>query len=176
MPPLRFSDKEVGLIRENALPQPARSPFAVPRPSQILAKTPASKVEPLIYCANGQTLSQRLARAASKTPQTPSRQHDPPNDATPHVSEFFPSQSPSKPHRAGPPLREKQWKRWTYEVIPKLVPVFLRLWYKTESLRNTQGLELPRPAPCGCKTRLLDVAVVRMNGTSSSAKAQIAVH
>ncbi len=165
MPSIRLSDKEVGLIRDDALPEPVRSPFSVPRPSQLLATTPKFTVEPLIYSANGQTLSQRLTRGARK----PKKKQD---GATPHVSEYFPSQSPSKATRVGPPLGQKQWKRWTYDVIPKLVPVFLKLWYETESLRNSTGLELPTPSACACKTRMLEVAVVRMNCTFVLVKAR----
>ncbi|KAJ7224981.1 hypothetical protein B0H12DRAFT_959182, partial [Mycena haematopus] len=58
---------------------------------------------------------------------------------------------------------EKQWRRWTYDVIPKLIPVFLALWHKTESLRNAEGLQLPETTACSCKSRTLDVAVVRWN-------------
>ncbi|KAF7341438.1 hypothetical protein MVEN_01880900 [Mycena venus] len=154
---MRFSDAEVGLICDNALPEPAKAPFPVPRPTQLLAKTPAQRAEPLVYCANGQALSQRLARPA-KTPRTPARQ----GSASPYVLEYYPSQSPTKPGPAGPSLNQKQWKRWTHDVIPKLVPVFLHLWYKTESLRDTAGLELPTRRQCACKLRTLDIAMVRM--------------
>ncbi|KAJ7330265.1 hypothetical protein DFH08DRAFT_662238, partial [Mycena albidolilacea] len=63
----------------------------------------------------------------------------------------------------GPPLRQQQWRNWTYDVLPKLVPVFLRLWHETESLCTTDELALPPTRPCACKTHTLDIAVVRMS-------------
>ncbi|KAJ7809304.1 hypothetical protein B0H14DRAFT_2379858 [Mycena olivaceomarginata] len=53
---------------------------------------------------------------------------------------------------------------WTYNVLPKLVPVFLCLWHETESLRTADELAMPPMRPCGCKTRTLDIVVVRMSG------------
>jgi hypothetical protein len=80
---MRLSEAEIGLIRNNVLTQPAKVPFPVHRPTQLLAKTPAQRVEPLIHCANRQTLSQRLTRPA-KTPRTPTRH----GSASPYVSEY----------------------------------------------------------------------------------------
>ncbi|KAJ7757315.1 hypothetical protein B0H14DRAFT_2404558 [Mycena olivaceomarginata] len=52
---------------------------------------------------------------------------------------------------------------WTYDVLPKLVPVFLCLWHETESLCTTDELALLPTIPCACKTHTLDIAVVRMS-------------
>ncbi|KAJ7354319.1 hypothetical protein DFH08DRAFT_662963, partial [Mycena albidolilacea] len=59
--------------------------------------------------------------------------------------------------------RQQQWQNWTYNVLPKLVLVFLRLWHETESLRTTNKLALLPARPCTYKTHILDIAVVRMN-------------
>ncbi|KAJ7318477.1 hypothetical protein DFH08DRAFT_971233 [Mycena albidolilacea] len=86
-----------------------------------------------------------------------------PSDASPYVAEYHPSPNKQKARAQGPPLRQQQWRNWTYNVLPKLVPVFLRLWHETESLRTTNELALPPTRPCACKTRTLDIAVVRMS-------------
>ncbi|KAJ7866947.1 hypothetical protein B0H14DRAFT_3442077 [Mycena olivaceomarginata] len=165
--PLRFSDKEVNLLRDDALPRPARTPLPVHRPAHLSDRRTASTSHPpTIYCANGQTLGHRLIRPLPKTPQTPqtpSRQRNVPSDASPYVAEYHPSPNKQKARAQGPRLRQQQWRNWTYDVLPKLVPVFLRLWHETESLRTTDELALPPTRPCACKTRTLDIAVVRMN-------------
>ncbi|KAJ7193765.1 hypothetical protein B0H12DRAFT_1039333 [Mycena haematopus] len=153
---MRFSDKEAGLIRENVLPEPRKTPFPVAPPSHLRGKATAPDKPPIIYCANGRALSQRLTRTL---PKTPKKTNDPTDASSPYISEFHPSPNKSRP--AGVALGEKQWRRWTYDVIPKLIPVFLGLWHKTESLRNVEGLKLPETTACPCKTRTLDVAVVR---------------
>ncbi|KAJ7686052.1 hypothetical protein B0H14DRAFT_3534786 [Mycena olivaceomarginata] len=86
-----------------------------------------------------------------------------PRDTSPYVSEYHLLPNKQKVHAQGPPLRQQQWRNWTYDVLPKLVPVFLRLWHETESLRTTNELALPSTRPCACKTRTLDIAVVRMS-------------
>ncbi|KAJ7813201.1 hypothetical protein B0H14DRAFT_3478234 [Mycena olivaceomarginata] len=122
--PLRFSDKEVNLLCDDALPRPARTPLPVHCPAHLSDKQTASTSHPpTIYCANGQMLGHRLIRPLPKTPQTP--------------------QTPSRQR--------------------DLMPVFLSFWHETESLRTTEELALPPTRPCGCKTRTLDIAVVRMN-------------
>ena len=153
---MRITDKEAELIRNNVLPEPLRAPFPVSRPGHLSKKNFAASKPPLIYCANGRTFTQRLAR---NEPETPKKR-----GVTDTVAEYFPSSSPQKPGPAGPPLREKQWRRWTNDVIPKLVPVFLSLWHKTESLRNMEELKIPPLKSCGCKKRKLEVSVVRWSG------------
>jgi hypothetical protein len=86
-----------------------------------------------------------------------------PSDASPYVSEYHPSPNKQKACTQGLLLRQQQWRNWTY-VLPKLVPVFLRLWHETESLRTTDELALPPTRPCACKTRTLDITVVHMSG------------
>ncbi|KAF7374037.1 hypothetical protein MSAN_00284400 [Mycena sanguinolenta] len=114
---MRITDKEAELIRNKMLPEPLGLAIPVSRPGHL----------------------QRLTRAVPATP----KKNVPDTPTSPYVAEYFPSSSPQKPGPAAPPLRQNQWKRWTNDVIPKLIPVFLALWHKTESLRNIDGLELP---------------------------------
>jgi hypothetical protein len=169
---MRLTDKELERTRARASASrasPSRAPFPVPRLGHLLAKPKPSQPEPLVYCANGQTLSQRLVRPlASRT--DPSPQSSPvrqkPDQASDEIitSDFFPSSNPPTP-RSAPPKRSRQWQRWTTDIIPQLVPVYIQLIYKTNSLRDTAGLTVSTAPSCNCKTRRLEVAVVRMNGT-----------
>ncbi|KAJ7067771.1 hypothetical protein B0H15DRAFT_793738 [Mycena belliarum] len=59
--------------------------------------------------------------------------------------------------------KSQQWARWTHEVIPKLVPIYIKLIYDTQSLRNTTEITVAEPRRCPCNKRILQVAVVRMN-------------
>ncbi|KAF8180298.1 hypothetical protein K438DRAFT_1603033 [Mycena galopus ATCC 62051] len=158
---MRFTEKELELIRTKALPERIKIPSSVPRPSHLLAKSKARDLPPLVYGANGLTLSQRLTRPLPKTPPCKARP-DPPS-SSPYVSEYHPSESPEKRGAPSVPLKQNQWQQWTYNILPKLVPVFLALWSKTQSLRNVEGLALPELKTCACKKRTLDVAVVRWN-------------
>lgn len=170
---MRLTDKEVERARAQPVPSaaPSRAPFPVPRPGHLLAKPRRSQPEPLVYCANGQTLSQRLVRPLpSRTDPSPQSS---PTRPTPdqrsddlRFSDFIPSSNPPTP-RPAPPKRSRQWQRWTHEIIPQLVPVYISLMYKTTSLRDTEGLAIPpaQESTCSCKRRRLEVAVVRMNGT-----------
>ncbi|KAF7342710.1 hypothetical protein MSAN_02028900 [Mycena sanguinolenta] len=157
---MRITDKEAELIRNKMLPKPLGLAIPVSRLGHLSKKKTAPDKPPLIYCANGRTYSQRLTRAVPTTP----KKNVPDTPTSPYVAEYFPSSSLQKSGPAAPPLRQNQWKRWTNDVIPKLIPVFLALWHKTESLRNIDRLELPALKPCGCKKRKLDVAVVRWSG------------
>ncbi|KAF8212963.1 hypothetical protein K438DRAFT_1427189, partial [Mycena galopus ATCC 62051] len=59
--------------------------------------------------------------------------------------------------------RENQWHAWTHTVIPQLIPVWIQLLYKTDSLRNIEDLRLRSPPGCHCNNkRTLTIAVVRM--------------
>ncbi|KAJ6538683.1 hypothetical protein DFH09DRAFT_1323637 [Mycena vulgaris] len=133
--------------------------------------TAVSAPEPLVYCANGQTLSQRLVRPlpggwGEASPQSSPSRRNPdatvPSEDNFVTSDYLPSQNSPTPR----PLtvkRSRQWQRWTLEVIPMLMPVFIKLMYDTVSLRDTAGLALDTAATCNCSRRALDVALVRMN-------------
>ncbi|KAJ7723613.1 hypothetical protein DFH07DRAFT_705461, partial [Mycena maculata] len=58
--------------------------------------------------------------------------------------------------------KNNQWRRWSTNVIPQLVPIFIELMHTTKYLRDTSGLLL-EAAPCACTKRALYVAIVRMN-------------
>ncbi|KAJ7448184.1 hypothetical protein FB451DRAFT_1187935 [Mycena latifolia] len=137
--------------------------FEVARPTNLRAKTRPSQPEPLVYCTNGQTLSQQLVRQtpADATPQSSPARHNPdtPSDIT---CDLIPSQNPPTP-RSGPAKRSQQWQCWTHEVIPKLVPVFIKLMHDTMSLRDTSSLAVRDSPPCACNKHTLDITVVHMN-------------
>ncbi|KAF7372750.1 hypothetical protein MSAN_00480600 [Mycena sanguinolenta] len=154
---MRITDKEAELIRNKMLPEPLGLAIPVSRPGHLSKKKTAPDKPPLIYCANGRTYSQRLTRAVPTIP----KKNVPDTPTSPYVAEYFPSSSPQKSGPAAPPLRQNQWKRWTNDVIPKLIPVFLALWHKTESLRNIDGLELP-----ALKTLWLQETEIRRGSSS----------
>ncbi|KAF8126659.1 hypothetical protein K438DRAFT_1912444 [Mycena galopus ATCC 62051] len=158
----RISERDIELIRTDALPEPHQSPFYVPRTSNVLAKEAPPKLEPLIYVANGRALGQRLTRPLKSSPKKrkgPATADDP----STYFMEYVPSESPTKVRcNTAAAKRSNQWRQWTHDVIPKLVPVFMRLWHDTQSLRHSEGLELRETTPCSCKTRTLRIAVVRM--------------
>ncbi|KAF8203430.1 hypothetical protein K438DRAFT_1964915 [Mycena galopus ATCC 62051] len=149
---MQFTEKELELIRTKALPECIKIPSLVPRPSHLLAKSKARDLPPLVYGVNGLTLSQRLTRPLPKTPRK--ARPDPPS-SSPYVSEYHPSESPEKHGAPSVPLKQNQWQQWTYNILPKLGPVFLVLWSKTQSLRNVEGLALPE-----LKTLAVDVTVL----------------
>ncbi|KAF8149681.1 hypothetical protein K438DRAFT_1910421 [Mycena galopus ATCC 62051] len=158
----RISERDIELIRTDALPEPHQSPFYVPRTSNVLAKEAPPKLEPLIYVANGRALGQRLTRPLKSSPKKrkgPATADDP----STYFMEYVPSESPTKVRcNTAAAKRSNQWRQWTHDVIPKLVPVFMRLWHDTQSLRHSEGLELRETTLCSCKTRTLRIAVVHM--------------
>ncbi|KAJ7797213.1 hypothetical protein B0H14DRAFT_2619145 [Mycena olivaceomarginata] len=103
--PLRFSDKEVNLLRDDV------APAARTRCQSIALRTYA------------RTAPDPSPAQTPQTPQTP-RGRDVPSNASPYISEYHPSPNKQKARVQGPPLRQQQWRNWTYNVLPKLVPVF----------------------------------------------------
>ncbi|KAJ6574191.1 hypothetical protein B0H19DRAFT_889037, partial [Mycena capillaripes] len=69
--------------------------------------------------------------------------------------------SPSKANRHRAAL-ESQWRAWQVQVIPALIPVFVRLWHKTRGLRDADALARPRAGgKCSCgKTVVLKLSVI----------------
>ena len=159
--------------------------FPVRRSLHLAEKEKPSRPRALIYCANGQTLSQRLVRPLPTRPSQDAFTQDDTDGAVPndedehphHTSEFIPSERSAAPVSSPSKARAtNQWQRWTYDVIPTLVPILMKLLYKTTSLRNTDGLELETRSTCTCrKQRHLNVAVIRMTGTSNS-EVLLAIH
>lgn len=73
------------------------------------------------------------------------------------------SESPTKRRHQG--NRENQNESWQREVIPALVPVFVRLWHRTRGLRDADGLRPPGRSACACGlTTRCKVSVVRFTG------------
>ncbi|KAJ7700448.1 hypothetical protein B0H17DRAFT_1128860 [Mycena rosella] len=144
--------------------RPSAAVFPVARPKNLLTRVKPPQPEPLVFCANGQTLSQRLVRPLPKGAQSsPVRPNVDGYDD--FVLDFIPSDnSPTPSHPSV--KRSRQWENWTRRIIPKLVPVFIQLMHRTQSLRDTTALRVgDAPPPCGCnRMHALQVAVVRMNG------------
>ncbi|KAJ7080314.1 hypothetical protein C8R44DRAFT_653744 [Mycena epipterygia] len=172
---MRFTDSELALDPKAN----SRAPFPVARPRNLLQKQRPAQHEPLIYLANGQTLSQRLVRPRPGQVgwQDPPRGNAPsvhssptkhgvdvtlPSDDNNFTSDFVPSQNPATTPRPTQQKRTNQWYRWTHHVIPELVPIFIKLIHDTTSFRDTAALELKEPPSCACAKRRLDIAVVRM--------------
>lgn len=72
------------------------------------------------------------------------------------------------PQRTPPPAdrtlhrrkREAQWRRWQGEVLPNLLPHFVRVMHQTKSFRDYDDLEIPARS-CACISKKCKVAVVR---------------
>ena len=161
--------------------------FPIEASSHLNARPKADGPKPVVFLSNGVTLSQGLVsrRRRDPRPSSPLKHsvaesadggeedaddlgdtmgdfHD---DFDPQsTSIFFPSDRPTSPMKK--PIRENQWHAWTYDIIPALVPVYMQLLHKTESLRNTEDLTLPGRPCCKCNKRTLAIAVVRMTRTS----------
>ncbi|KAJ7622490.1 hypothetical protein FB45DRAFT_1032157 [Roridomyces roridus] len=153
--------------------------FPVKTPANLLKKKNANEPEPLVFYANGQTLSQRL----QKPPQgqvgwrDARRQGGPQSSPTKRqyadvalasednyvTADYIPGQPAAQTSRAV--KKSNQWHRWTHEVIPALVPVFVDLMHQTKSLRDTAELRLQH-SDCACAKRALYVAVVRLNAST----------
>ncbi|KAJ6534507.1 hypothetical protein DFH09DRAFT_1092099 [Mycena vulgaris] len=165
---MRFTDKELQRVQNARGPTAHAALFSVPRPAHLLVRPRASAPEPLVYCANDQTLSQRLVRPlpfgwGEASPQSSPSRRNPdatlPSEDDFVTSDYLPSQNPPTPR----PLtlkRSRQWQRWTLEVIPMLFPVFIKLMYDTGSLRDTAGLALDTATTCNCSRRALDIALL----------------
>ncbi|KAJ7083574.1 hypothetical protein C8R44DRAFT_652030, partial [Mycena epipterygia] len=66
--------------------------------------------------------------------------------------------------------REAQWRRWQAEVIPNLLPHFVRVMHQTKSFRDYDALELPARSsmPCTCiSSRTCKVAIVRFTSVDN---------
>ncbi|KAJ6505116.1 hypothetical protein C8R45DRAFT_786755, partial [Mycena sanguinolenta] len=63
--------------------------------------------------------------------------------------------------------RENQNESWQQQVIPTLVPVFVRLWHRTRELRDADVLPYPGRSACACGfTTRCTVSVVRFTAIS----------
>ena len=176
----RLSKKD--LTRQAA--SPVYTPTRGPRPPHH--RTKLTRIRPLVYLADNETLSQSL-----HLPPLPGQvafAGDRPQDGHARVAPvpdvFGASADPfllADDDIFGPifvafdredlPQRQKrqqkkarQWQRWISEVIPQLIAPYLRLLCETKSLRDPPT---PVPGPvcqCGENGKHLEVAVVRFAG------------
>ncbi|KAJ7776573.1 hypothetical protein DFH07DRAFT_766765 [Mycena maculata] len=171
---MRWNNQDVEEVR-NPSPhcaEPIVRPglFEVPRAGNALKRYPPTTT-PLIFYSNGQTLSQPLHHAplgqvgwhdasVSDGPSTPSRERQHLDVALPgdeHITtDFLASQSLP---RSAALKKNNQWRRWSTDVIPQLVPIFIELMHATKCLRDTSGLLL-EAVPCTCTKRALYVAIL----------------
>lgn len=131
---------------------------------------------PDVFLANGRTLIQpRLPPlfghvGLAETTRQRNADEDRPNvdageeDPFLLASERSPPPADRTQHRR---KREAQWRRWQGEVIPKLLPHFVRVMHQSKSFRDYDALELPAGSstPCACaSSRTCKVAIVRFTG------------
>ncbi|KAH6869852.1 hypothetical protein BKA70DRAFT_1490269 [Coprinopsis sp. MPI-PUGE-AT-0042] len=88
--------------------------------------------------------------------------HATPPASSPQVYTMEPP--PSSPLKA-PDARYTQWKRWTQDVLPKLIPTYLELLKKTGNLVNMDRTQKPS-CNCGPATTRLEVLCVSFDGLS----------
>ncbi|KAJ7080149.1 hypothetical protein B0H15DRAFT_953635 [Mycena belliarum] len=118
---------------------------------------------PDIYLPNGRTLVQ---------PRLPQLSYAATGNVRDDEHEGYDDRDMVAPDRTPPPdskrhqrKRLSQWRRWQLEVIPKIIPEFTRILYKTKTLRHIDSLPLP-PTPsdtCLCVKKVLKVAIVRFS-------------
>ncbi|KAJ7432680.1 hypothetical protein B0H11DRAFT_2260229 [Mycena galericulata] len=140
-----------------------------PQNAHYLTK-PKKGQEPVVFLGNNRTLIQTLV-PASAAPRFAQHQHvsalsdaqlagdalAPPSSDYDEDFDTTPL-SPRKQHAS--PTKGKRHKNtqaaqsvsWQRDVIPALIPVFVRLWYQTKRLRDADTLSVPtrRRGLCGC--------------------------
>ncbi|KAF6744756.1 hypothetical protein DFP72DRAFT_1078101 [Ephemerocybe angulata] len=91
------------------------------------------------------------------SPSRPVNAHSPTRIASLH---------PPSPPRSQRDPRRAQWQRWTRDIIPSLVPVFLEVLRSSDDLRNVSR----DPSTCGCMptVRKLTIVLVSWEGLSST--------
>ncbi|KAJ7607705.1 hypothetical protein FB45DRAFT_717087, partial [Roridomyces roridus] len=64
------------------------------------------------------------------------------------------AESPSKSYRQS---KTNQWETWDTEVIPRLVPLWTRMFFETKGWRDVYKLPLPQrnAATCACKGHVI---------------------
>ncbi|KAJ7154030.1 hypothetical protein C8R43DRAFT_1126688 [Mycena crocata] len=58
-------------------------------------------------------------------------------------------------------VMHSKWVAWDQQLIPRLIPQFVRLWHKTQGLRNADDLSLPSPRACHCSSIQCKITLVR---------------
>lgn len=169
----------------DALPVPP-SYAPVPGPSARHHRSKPTDPPPLVYLADGQTLSQRRNlrrlpgqvgfagdRIQNESLASPPRQHDENAIRDEHqLHDHQPLYLPPSPSAALPSTsrhrrkREAQWKRWSNDVIPHLIGPYMDLLQATASLRTRPLTPQLKTCVCGKPTKTLQVTIVKFNGTS----------
>ena len=162
MPRLSKAERAAAAAPISYLPVPGPP---VPHP---LARVPQHVARrPQILQANGRTLVQpRLpplyshstfgAGDSSNATEDPDDDRYDARDIIPSESNRPPTPDPTQHRRK----REAQWRRWQGEVLPNLLPHYVRILHETKSLRHADDL---RPAPrtaCACIVRVFKIAIV----------------
>lgn len=155
-----------------------------PRNSHYLKKSKNGE-EPLVLLANNRTLIQKLVPAATvpqlgDAPEIPAVPDDylASGDAldAAYDDEYI---TPRSPRKRESPRKEKrhrttkaaQWVSWQRDVIPKLVPVWVHLWYQSKGLRSADRLPVPcrKPTRCACeRSTVCTISVVQFTSKSAA--------
>ncbi|KAJ7080664.1 hypothetical protein B0H15DRAFT_997243 [Mycena belliarum] len=146
--------------------QAARTSVAVPGPNVPNVRTRTAyhlATLPDIYLPNGRTLVQPRLPQLHTTYGVDARDED---------QDWYDARDIEAPDRTPPPdpmrhqrKRLSQSRRWQLEVIPKILPEYTRILYKTKSLRHVDNLPLPTTPPntCVCPKKVRNVAIVRFS-------------
>ena len=157
-----------------------------PGPSQRhhLSKTKPTPQWPLVYLADGETLTQEypLPRLPGQVgfagdrpqdglvliPHQPPLldNHDSTNLGYNYDLPFQPNQDePMDPARSQHQRkRESQWRHWDIEIIPALIDPYIKLLVATNSLRNDPLPPSKKMCTCGDVGRNLTVTVIKFTG------------
>ncbi|KAJ7108362.1 hypothetical protein C8R43DRAFT_1091874 [Mycena crocata] len=146
-----------------------------PQHTHYLSKTAAGQ-EPVMHLANNRTLVQKRVPKSS-VQEFPQHAAVPLCDGlggrdvdhtefeddaftTPMSPQKIGADSPSKSGRRRHVMHSK-WVAWDQQLIPRLIPQFVRLWHKTQGLRNADDLSLPSPRACHCSSIQCKITLVR---------------
>jgi len=109
---------------------------------------------------------QHLPRSLSTSRMAPQQDHD--DDIIPFSDSLYFSNDPGTHRLTGSQKRANQWRRWSEDIIPRMIVPYLSYIQETSSLRhaNVPGELHQYKGVCeaGCKTRSLKVACVLFDG------------
>ena len=157
-----------------------------PGPSQRhhLSKSTLTPYRPLVYLADGETLTQDhpLPRLPGQVGFAGDRPQDglvqvsrqPVDPDHPNISHTaFDYGLPFQPDMDEPAdlaksrhrrKRVAQWKRWEFEIIPVLIAPYMNLMEATHSLKDNPPPPRMKACSCGDLGRNLDVTIVKFTG------------
>jgi hypothetical protein len=176
--------------RDRAVEPSPLSYAPTPGPSQRhhLSKSKPAPHRPLVYLADGETLTQdyplprlpgqvgfagdRPQDGLMLVPRQPPHidNHDGANLGYDYDSPFQSNQdNPVDPARSRHrKKRVTQWRRWDIEIIPALINTYIKLLAATNSLRNDPPPPSKKACTCGDIGRNLAVTVVKFTGNFPS--------